>query len=69
MLVPIMMTKAEAKVVDALFRIGSIKEVAAQLGISYSTVRLHLGHVYKKAGVGEAIELVALAYNNGGFLY
>jgi len=69
MLEPIMFTKREAQVVDALFRTGNFKSAAESLGIGHALLRRHLRNIYHKAGASSAVDLVAMAYRNGGFLY
>lgn len=69
MLEPILMTKKEAQVVTLLFDGHDPRRIAYLLGMSSSAVRSHLNRVYAKAGVSGACSLVALAWNNGGFLY
>ena len=64
-----MLTAGEAKAVDALFRYGSLYMAAVQLGIGYETMRTHMTSVRKKFGVHSNLELVALAFKRGGFLY
>jgi DNA-binding CsgD family transcriptional regulator len=69
MLDPILLSAREAQVVTLLFQGRDKRQIAADLGIGMPTVTRHLQHVYAKAGVGNALELVALAWNNGGYLY
>jgi len=64
-----MMTKGEARIVDALFRTGSVRRAADMLGLSRWSIKLALAIVYEKAGVRGATDLVRLAWQNGGFLY
>ncbi len=63
------MTKGEARIVDALFRTGSVKRAAEVLGLSRWSIKLALHNVYEKAGVRGATDLLRLAWQNGGFLY
>ncbi len=54
------LTNAEADVALALLKGGGREAVAARLGISLSTVRTHLSHIFEKAGVHRQAELVAM---------
>lgn len=63
------MTKREAQVVDALFKYGSTYTAAAFLDVSVLTIRQHMKSVRKKANVKSNLELVALVFKQGGFLY
>ena len=52
------LTRAEARVAQALLRTCNVGEVAATLGLSRNTVRTHLRNVWHKTGTGRATELV-----------
>lgn len=54
------LTPAEERVLRALIEVGSIEPVAAMLGISRSTIRTHLAHLFEKTGTGRQAELVKL---------
>jgi len=66
---PIMMTKAEAAVVDLLFQGRDHKAIALELGVAVSTVKQRLHTVYTKAGAQNSLDLLAMSFRNGGFLY
>jgi DNA-binding NarL/FixJ family response regulator len=69
MLEPILMSKGQADAVTLLFQGKSQKEIAADLGIPVSAVKARLKTVYEKAGASGALDLLSMAYRNGGFLY
>jgi DNA-binding CsgD family transcriptional regulator len=52
-----------------MFQGMGLKQTAEALQRSVETVRLIRSRVYKKAGVSGALDLVAMAYRNGGFLW
>lgn len=54
------LTSSETKVVDALLKGGSIKDMADVLGLSQATVKTHLQKIFQKTGVNRQTELVAL---------
>lgn len=62
-------TKAEAEVIKLLFDGLPILEIAKARGVSDETVKRQLTHIYLKAGVRNALGLVAKAYRQGGFLW
>ena len=68
MFTPIMLTAAEAAVVTLLFDGMDASQIAATRGTSRETVKVQLRMVYRKAHVGSALALVALAFKQGGFL-
>jgi DNA-binding CsgD family transcriptional regulator len=53
----------EADVLWLLTKGKRIDEIARELGISASTVKKHLEHVYRKLGVSNAIGAVAQAFD------
>ena len=69
MMEPVMLTKAEARAVEALFQYSSMSLAAVKLGIGYETLRTQMLTVRRKFGVKTNLELVALAFKRGGFLY
>jgi len=59
------LTQKEQEVMSRLARGESTAAVAAGLGVSVSTVRTHLQHLYVKLDVHSRLELVAYAVRNG----
>jgi len=55
------LTAREWDVVRAVGRGRLDKEIAAELGIGFSTVRTHLEHIFPKAGVRNRAELMLWA--------
>lgn len=58
-------TPQERRVLIALVEHGTMKEAAAALGISGSTVDAHLDHLRSKSGLRFSTQLVAWAALNG----
>ncbi len=54
------LTNAEADVALEIIKGGGREAVAARLGVSLSTVRTHLSHIFEKAGVHRQAELVGI---------
>ncbi len=54
------LTPAEIRVAVTLCQEGSIEEVAAKAGVSVSTVKVQLHHVYQKTGVDNRTKLTKL---------
>lgn len=52
------LTKREKEIAVAVLLGQSDKEIARQCGIAFSTVRTHLGHIYRKLGVSGRNELL-----------
>ncbi len=59
------LTQKEQEVMCRLARGESTAAVATGLGVSVSTVRTHLQHLYVKLDVHSRLELVAYAVRNG----
>ena len=55
------LTRREARILDALCEGASNKLIAKTLGLSESTVKFHLGNLYRKLGVSTRREAVAQA--------
>ena len=51
------LTTREAEVCDVLLRGLANKEIAYELGIEISTVRIHLAHAFAKTGVAGRVAL------------
>jgi DNA-binding CsgD family transcriptional regulator len=54
------LTRAEMRVLMAIIEVGGVPEVAPVLGISETTVKTHLQHVFEKTGTNRQAELVKL---------
>ena len=54
------LTPAEVRVLMAIVEIGGVPEVAPVLGISETTVKTHLQHLYEKTGTNRQADLVKL---------
>lgn len=59
------LTAREREVLRALATGLSNKEAAASLGIGLSTIERHIGHIYRKLGVGGRVEAAAWAIQHG----
>lgn len=59
------LTSREHQVVELILQARSNREIAAQLGIEERTVKAHLGHLMRKVGVSNRIELSIWALKNG----
>jgi DNA-binding CsgD family transcriptional regulator len=60
------LTPAELRVLFAIIEVGGVPGVARALGISESTVKTHLQHVFQKTGTARQVDLVKLVagYSN-----
>jgi PAS domain S-box-containing protein len=58
------LTDSEFKVTSLIMRGYSAKEAALKLGISYNTIKVHLRHVFEKAGVRNQRALISLMFSN-----
>jgi DNA-binding NarL/FixJ family response regulator len=54
------LTPMELRVLLAVVEVGGVPEVAEALGIAETTVKTHLGNVYKKSGRSRQADLVKL---------
>ncbi len=54
------LTASEVRVMDAVLKIGSVKTMAAMLGLSEATVKTHLQNIFRKTGVKRQSDLVKL---------
>ncbi len=61
------LTPVEARVALTLLEGASPKEAAAELGVSFHTVRVHLAHLFDKTGTRRQSELVRLLMRVAGF--
>jgi putative nucleotidyltransferase with HDIG domain len=59
------LTPGEHRVVAELAKGRVYKEIAAELGLSVSTVRTHLYNTYRKLGVADRAQAILLAKENG----
>ena len=53
-------TPARTRVLELIVEGRTPKEVAEKLGVSITTVRTHLAHLFQKTGTSRQVELVAL---------
>lgn len=53
------LTPAESKVCEAMGRLGSLQRAQSEIGISMTTIRSHLNHVYSKLNVSSEHELMS----------
>jgi len=56
------LTNAEARVLKEFAELNSPKQIAADLGVSLSTVRSHLKQIHAKAAVTTSLQLLRLAH-------
>jgi len=54
------LTPTELRVLLAVVEVGGVPEVAEALGVSGTTVKTHLGHIYEKTGCSRQADLVKL---------
>ncbi len=54
------LTHSELRVVETLSPSGSIKSLAADLGVSENTIKTHLQHIFQKTGTSNRSELIEL---------
>jgi DNA-binding CsgD family transcriptional regulator len=54
------LTPAEMRVLAAMVEFGGVPEVASVLGISETTVKTHLQHIFEKTGTNRQADLVKL---------
>lgn len=59
------LTPTEVKLIGLLRRGWSSQEIAAQLFVSFDTVRSHRKNIYRKLGINHLSELVDFARENG----
>lgn len=70
MLVPVLLTKGEAKALTILIEcMGDRVRACERLGISKWTLRCHLVNINNKAGTNGALDLISLMWRNGGYLW
>jgi DNA-binding CsgD family transcriptional regulator len=55
------LTASEVRVLDALLKVHSVKEIAETLGLSQATVKTHLHNLFRKTGTRRQSQLVKLA--------
>lgn len=51
-----LLTEREQQVLDLLSKGMARKEIAAELGIAYNTVKVHVSHIYEKLGVDNKLD-------------
>ena len=59
------LTDAERKVLALMKQGLSNTEIAAQLGVSASTIKTHASNMFAKMGVGSRVEAVTLGLQHG----
>jgi two-component system response regulator DegU len=59
------LTDRERQVLEELSMGKTTKQIAESLFLSEETVKSHLSHVYRKLGVGDRVEAVAVALRQG----
>ena len=59
------LTAREHQVIELILQARSNREIAAQLGIEERTVKAHLGHLMRKVGVSNRVELSVWALKQG----
>jgi DNA-binding NarL/FixJ family response regulator len=59
------LTGREVEVVRAVASGASNNEIAADLHVSYATVKSHVAHLLDKLVARDRVQLVVLAYENG----
>ena len=52
------LTPTELRVLLAIVNIGGIPEVATALGVADTTIKTHVGRLFKKTGAGRQADLV-----------
>ena len=59
------LTRAESRIAVLLAQGKSIDEVAAETGLSRTTVKWHMRHIYAKNGISRQVELMRLVVSLG----
>ena len=54
------LTPTETRVLRAVVEVGGIRDIAAALSISPTTVKTHLRHIFQKTGVKGQVDLIRL---------
>jgi len=54
------LTPTELRVLLAIVDIGGVPEVASALGVAETTIKTHLGHLFRKTGVSRQADLVKI---------
>ena len=59
------LTPTEMRVLEAVVDVGGIRDTAAALAISPTTVKTHLRHIYQKTRAKGQVDLVRMVYRLG----
>lgn len=59
------LTKREAEIIKLVVAGKSNKEIGASLGVTEGTVKVHIGHLFKKLGTGGRTEAIRIALERG----
>jgi DNA-binding NarL/FixJ family response regulator len=62
---PVLLTRRECSILDAIARGGSYAKVAEAQGLSVGTVQTHIKHIYAKLGVHSCTEAIIEAQRRG----
>lgn len=54
------LTSGEIRVLRAVLEVGGIRDIAAALAVSPTTVKTHLRHIFQKTGTTGQVELIRL---------
>jgi DNA-binding CsgD family transcriptional regulator len=60
------LTPGEVRVLHAVLEVGGIREIAAALAISPTTVKTHLRHIFQKTGAKGQVDLIRLVARAAG---
>ena len=58
------LTPRQAEIVYQVLQAKKDKEIAAELGLGVSTVRMHLRHIFNKLNITDRMELAVLVFQH-----
>lgn len=58
----IQLTRQEVRIVDLMREAAPQKDIAAMLGISIETVKVHVAHIFDKIGRNSTLEVVVFCH-------